>query len=122
MGWLSRLFGRKEEEKAKNAQNVEAVRNQQASAPASTATATTPPERMGLDGQYDQSGLAKRVAYAFDQDAQLDDIETLWVAQSNSTVVLKGKVPDQNILNRMVTVAKGVNGATAVDTSEVTIG
>lgn len=122
MGWLSRLFGRKEEEKAKNAQNVEAVRNQQASAPSSTATAAVPPERMGLDGQYDQSGLAKRVAYAFDQDAQLDDIETLWVAQTNSTVVLKGKVPDQNILNRIVTVAKGVNGATSVDTSEVTIG
>lgn len=122
MGWLSRLFGRKEEEKAKNAQNVEAVRNHQASAPASTATASIPPERMGLDGQYDQSGLAKRVAYAFDQDAQLDDIETLWVAQSNNTVVLKGKVPDQNILNRMVTVAKGVNGAGSVDTSEVTIG
>ncbi len=122
MGWLSRLFGRKEEEKAKNAQNVEAVRNQQASAPASTATATIPPERMGLDGQYDQSGLAKRVAYAFDQDPQLDDIETLWVAQSNSTVVLKGKVPDQTILNRIVTVAKGVNGASSVDTSQVTIG
>ena len=122
MGWLGRLFGRKEEEKAKNAQNVEVVKNHQASAPASTATASIPPERMGLDGQYDQSGLAKRVAYAFDQDAQLDDVETLWVAQSNSTVVLKGKVPDQNLLNRMVTVAKGVNGASSVDTSQVTIG
>jgi len=31
---------------------------------------------MGLSGEYDQSGLAKRVALAFD-DPQLDDIDTL---------------------------------------------
>ncbi|PMB16454.1 phospholipid-binding protein, partial [Fischerella thermalis CCMEE 5319] len=64
----------------------------------------------------------KRVALAFDQDPQLDDIDTLWVAQTGSTVVLKGKVPSQDILNKMVSVARSVNGATAVDTSQVTIG
>jgi osmotically-inducible protein OsmY len=77
---------------------------------------------MGLNGEYDQSGLAKRVALAFDQDNQLDDIDTLWVAQTGSTVVLKGKVPSQDILNKMVSVARSVNGAAAVDTSQVTIG
>ncbi|VXD23391.1 conserved hypothetical protein [Planktothrix serta PCC 8927] len=122
MGWLSRLFGRNEEEKAKTSQNVEAKENVQAAAPATTATATVSPERMGLDGKYDQSGLAKRVAYAFDQDSELDDLETVWVAQTDSTVVLKGKVPSQQLLSRMVTVAKGVNGATSVDTSQLTIG
>ncbi|MBD2481479.1 BON domain-containing protein [Planktothrix sp. FACHB-1365] len=119
MGWLSRLFGRHEEEKAKTAQPVQ---NVQASAPATTATATIPPERMGLDGKYDQSGLAKRVAYAFDQDSELDDMDSVWVAQTDSTVVLKGKVPSQQLLSRMVTVAKGVNGATSVDTSQLTVG
>lgn len=109
MGWLERIFGH-------------------ASAPAATPTATAtaqgtiPPERMGLNGEYDQSGLAKRVAKAFDDDPELDDISTLWVAQTGSTVVLKGKVPNQDILKKMVAVAKGVKGTAAVDTTNVTIG
>lgn len=125
MGWLQRLFG----------VNKQQVKSQQQprSNQGSTATATTsstasnnqasiPPERVGLNGEYDQSGLAKRVALAFDEDSNLDDIETLYVAQTGTTVVLKGRVPNQQILDKMVSVAKGVNGATAVDTSQVTIG
>ena len=91
-------------------------------AQAPTGNQSIPPERLGLNGEYDQSGLAKRVALAFDEDSQLDDIDTLWVAQTSSTVVLKGTVPSQDILNKMVSVAKGVNGATKVDTNQVTIG
>lgn len=118
MGWLKRLFGL---EKPHNAEvNPAPQQEQQAVAPA--ATQTIPPERVGLNGEYDQSGLAKRVALAFDQDPQLDDINTLWVAQTSGTVVLKGKVPSQDILNKMVSVARSVNGATSVDTSQVTIG
>ncbi|HEY9805848.1 MAG TPA: BON domain-containing protein, partial [Candidatus Obscuribacterales bacterium] len=93
---------------------------QPSAAPA--ATQTIEPERVGLNGEYDQSGLAKRVALAFDEDPQLDDVETLYVAQTGGTVVLKGKVPSQDILNRMVSVARGVNGATGVETNQVEIG
>jgi osmotically-inducible protein OsmY len=113
MGWLQRLFGM---EKPHNAQ----VNPSPAQAP--TATESIPPERMGLSGEYDQSGLAKRVALAFDQDAGLDDVDTLYVAQTGSTVVLKGKVPSQQILQKMVSVARNVNGATGVETDQVTIG
>ncbi|MDZ7957035.1 MAG: BON domain-containing protein [Aulosira sp. DedQUE10] len=128
MGWLKRLFGL---EKPQNAEvNPTPQLVPQASnatfapetTPPSTATQAIPPERLGLNGEYDQSGLAKRVALAFDQDQQLDDIDTLWVAQTSSTVVLKGKVPSQDILNRMVSVARSVNGATDVETNQVTIG
>jgi osmotically-inducible protein OsmY len=77
---------------------------------------------MGLDGEFDESGLAKRVALAFDNDSTLDDVETLWVAQLGSTVVLKGKVPSQDMLNKAVSIARGVNGASAVDSSQVTVG
>lgn len=121
MGWLKRLFGM---EKPQNAQvNPEPQPLPQAvtAAPA-TATQSIPPERVGLNGEYDQSGLAKRVALAFDQDDQLDDVDTLWVAQTSGTVVLKGKVPSQDILNKMVSVARSVSGATGVDTTQVTIG
>lgn len=110
MGWLQRLFGL---EKQAVSQNPQAPQPQEAS---------TPPERVGLNGEYDQSGLAKRVAAAFDNDAEIDDIDTLYVAQTGTTVVLKGKVPSQQILSKMASVAKGVSGAHTVDTSQVTVG
>jgi osmotically-inducible protein OsmY len=80
------------------------------------------PERVGLSGEYDQSGLAKRVALAFDEDASVTDVETLWVAQTSGSVVLKGSVPSQEILDKMVELASGVSGATDVNIDEVTIG
>jgi osmotically-inducible protein OsmY len=91
-------------------------------APAAAAEDDIPLCKIGLTGEFDESGLAKRVTLAFDEDSQLDDVETLWVAQLSSKVVLKGKVPSQAILDKMVAVAKGVDGATAVDTSQVEVG
>lgn len=108
MGWLNRLFG--------FGKPADAQTN-----PQPTAN-DTPPERVGLNGEYDQSGLAKRVALAFDEDPELDDINTLWVAQTGGTVVLKGSVPSQDVLNKMVSIAGGISGATSVDTDEVKIG
>ncbi|WP_066378737.1 MULTISPECIES: phospholipid-binding protein [unclassified Anabaena] len=121
MSWLKRLFG------MEKPQNAEVNPTPQATQAAGTTTAPTatqsiPPERIGLNGEYDQSGLAKRVALAFDQDAQLDDINSLWVAQTGSTVVLKGQVPNQEILNKMISVARSVQGTAAVDTTQVKIG
>ncbi|XPM58749.1 MAG: BON domain-containing protein [Leptolyngbya sp. IPPAS B-1204] len=49
-------------------------------------------------------------------------MDNLWVAQLSSKVVLKGKVPNQQLLDKAVRVASGVNGATEVDTSQVTVG
>ena len=117
MGWLQRMFGMG---KPQNAQ-VNATPSPSYQAPAGADTNEVAPERVGLNGEYDQSGLAKRVALAFDQDPNLGDIDTLWVAQTGSTVVLKGKAPDQQILNQMVSIARGVDGATDVDTSQVDI-
>ncbi|WP_016950574.1 BON domain-containing protein [Anabaena sp. PCC 7108] len=116
MGWLQRLFGMQQPENAQVNPTPKAVPEG-----ADTNTQTVPPERLGLNGEYDQSGLAKRVALAFDEDPQLDDVDTLWVAQTSGTVVLKGKVPSQDILNKMIAVARAVNGSTSVDTSQVEI-
>jgi len=113
MGWLKRLFGM---EKPQSAPQVT-----QSASQAAPAQASIPPERVGLSGEYDQSGLAKRVALAFDNDPNLDDIDTLYVAQTGSTVVLKGTVPSQQILNRMIATAQKVNGATSVDADQVTV-
>lgn len=125
MGWLQRLFGMGKPANAQVNPQPAPAASAPASAPAATPGATAesiPPERMGLNGEYDQSGLAKRVALAFDEDPDLDDIDTLYVAQTSGTVVLKGKVPSQEILSKMVSVAKSVNGATAVETNQVSIG
>ncbi len=128
MGWLKRLFGL---EKLENPETVEApayqapVASSQApvqAQPAAASAQTVPPERMGLNGEYDQSGLAKRVAQAFDANPDVADIETVYVAQLGTTVVLKGTVPDQEIVNKLVTIAKGVKGATGVETNQVTVG
>ena len=126
MGWVKRLFGL---EKLENQETVDApayqapvaeAQSQQAQPTASPQT--IPPERMGLNGEYDQSGLAKRVAQAFDANPDFADIETVYVAQHGTTVVLKGTVPSQEIVNRLVTIAKGVKGATGVETNQVTVG
>lgn len=126
MGWLDRLFpGSK-----KPATAEAGISSAAASAPTVAASSTPkdapgeviPPAKVGLNGEFDESGLAKRVALAFDQDAQLDDVGTLWVAQLQSKVVLKGKVPSQDYLDRAIRIAKGTHGATDVDATQVTVG
>ncbi|ACC80544.1 MAG: BON domain-containing protein [Nostoc sp.] len=122
MGWLQRLFGMEKPQNAEVNPTPQSIAQTPSTNAAPTATQSIPPERLGLSGEYDQSGLAKRVALAFDEDPQLDDVNTLWVAQTGSTVVLKGKVPSQEILNKMISVARSVNGTTDVDTNQATIG
>lgn len=119
MGWLKRLFGMEKPPEAQVNPPAAAPQAASASAPAAESIA---PERVGLNGEYDQSGLAKRVALAFDEDPNLADEERLWVAQTSGTVVLKGEVSDQATLSQMVNIARGVSGATDVDTSQVTVG
>ncbi|MEM9087464.1 MAG: phospholipid-binding protein [Cyanobacteria bacterium P01_F01_bin.53] len=114
MGFFKRIFG-----KDKPASASSKIKRGIAKAADGKAV---PDYKVGLDGNFDESGLAKRVTLAFDEDAQLDDIDTLWVAQTSATVVLKGKVPSQAILDKMVSVAKGVDGTDAVDTKQVEIG
>jgi osmotically-inducible protein OsmY len=107
MGLLGKLFGRKEEEKAASAGNVAVGKAAKDNGIA--------PEKVGLDGQFDESGLAKRVAKALD-DAGIADNVGLWVAQTGSTVVLKYNPDAEGVLAKAEQVAKGVDGATAVQT------
>ena len=115
MGWLKRLFGQDKPE-------PQSPQTTGGGGGGGATAQTIPPERMGPNGEYDQSGLAKRVALAFDSVADLKDIDTVYVAQTGSTIVLKGKAPSQAILDRLESVARGVAGTKAVDSSQVTIG
>ncbi len=105
MGLLGKLFGKKEEQKAAAGKvNVAAASKQN----------SIPPEKVGLDGNFDESGLAKRVAQALD-DAGISDNIGLWVAQTGSTVVLKYNPDAEGVLSRAEKVAKGVEGASSVN-------
>jgi hypothetical protein len=76
MGCLQRLFGM---EKPEDAQvNPEPVASEDGG---EFTTESVPPERQGLNGEYDQNGLAKRVALAFDEDGRFDEIDSLYVTQ-----------------------------------------
>ncbi|HEY9747756.1 MAG TPA: phospholipid-binding protein [Allocoleopsis sp.] len=80
------------------------------------------PEHMGLEGEYDPEGLAKRVAIAFDRDPQISEIESLEINQNGGTIIFKGFVPSSEVLQYMAAVAAKVDGTKAVDTSQVSIG
>lgn len=106
MGFLGKLFGKKEEEKAKAAPKINVKQ--------AAASASIEPAKVGIDGQFDESGLAKRVALALDQ-ANISDSVGLWVAQTGSTVVLKYNPDAADVIEQAKKVAMGVDGATAVE-------
>lgn len=81
----------------------------------------TPPEYMGFEGEYDETGLAKRVARQLDEDTHLEDISTLQIIQREAVVCFQGSAPDQMVLNRIMDVAAHVDGVRAVDVSRVAI-
>jgi hypothetical protein len=115
MSWLQRIFGEEPPE------DPQAAISAPETMPTAAEEEAIPAERVGLNGEYDQSGLAKRVVLAFDRYPDLNDDGRLWVAQTDSTVVLKGAVSSQEILNKMIDVARKVSGATDVDVSQVTV-
>ncbi len=106
MGFLGKLFGKKEEEKASSFPSISVAQKAEEKSIA--------PEKVGLDGEFDESGLAKRVAKALD-DANISDDVGLWVAQTGSTVVLKYNPDAESVLDEAKQVAQGVDGATAVE-------
>lgn len=78
-----------------------------------------PPERVGLNGEYDHSGLAKRVLQELRQRFQAKHLEQLRVTQRGTVVVLSGRIGDRQILEQIATAALGVMGALTVETHGV---
>ena len=107
MGFLGKLFGEEEVKKAIAMPKVavKAIAQEQ----------SIPPAKVGLDGKFDESGLAKRVAKALD-DADVSDDVGLWVAQEDSVVVLRYNEDAKGVLEQAKQIAAGVDGATSVTT------
>lgn len=75
-----------------------------------------PPERVGLDGEYDHSGLAKRVVFAFEEHFEASELEQLRVLQRGRVIILLGRISNWQLLTRLVSVALEVYGASTVET------
>lgn len=77
---------------------------------------TIPPERVGLHGEYDHSGLAKRVMLTFREHFPLAELSDLRVSQRGCVVILVGRVSSCQVLSQLVNLALEVEGATNVET------
>ncbi|UBF26066.1 phospholipid-binding protein [Kovacikia minuta CCNUW1] len=77
---------------------------------------TIPPERVGLNGEYDHSGLAKRVEQTFRKQFQPHLIDKLCITQRGRVVILMGQISSQSLLDQMAELALTVMGATDVET------
>jgi osmotically-inducible protein OsmY len=83
---------------------------------------TIPPERVGLHGEYDHQGLAKRVSMALRQHFSLAEINGLRVTQRGAVVILIGKIPNQRLLIKIVNIAMTIPGTADVEVNGVSIG
>ncbi|MGC1309926.1 MAG: BON domain-containing protein [Phormidesmis sp.] len=79
----------------------------------------SPPERIGVMGEYDYNGLAKRVMHSF-QQAFGDEVSRLKVRQRGCVVILTGVVASRSLLNHLVSLANRVEGAALVELYRVT--
>lgn len=79
----------------------------------------SPPERIGVQGEYDYNGLAKRVMHCFQQSVG-DEVAQLKVRQRGCVVILTGVVSSRHLLNRLVNLANKVEGTAVVELYRVT--
>lgn len=83
---------------------------------------TIPPERIGLNGEYDHNGLSKRVMAAFEANVAIAALEDLRVTQRGRVVILMGRLPQAQILSQLVNIALSVEGTGDVETTGIRIG
>lgn len=75
-----------------------------------------PPERVGVNGEYDHSGLANRVTLALQEQFEAIEIAQLRVLQRGRVIILLGQISNWQLLTRLVSVASAAYGASTVET------
>ena len=80
---------------------------------------TIPPERVGLNGEYDHSGLAKRVWRSLQAELSAIELEALRVTQRGKVVVLMGSLTATTEIERLIAIALAVEGAISVETTGI---
>ncbi|MBE9078839.1 phospholipid-binding protein [Romeria aff. gracilis LEGE 07310] len=80
---------------------------------------SSPPERIGLSGEYDYYGLANRVRHAFQSMAD-DSQQSLKVRQRGRVIILSGYVFSPELLDRLINQAMQLEGLDWVELHGVT--
>ncbi|MGI0490812.1 hypothetical protein ACN4EG_03285 [Alkalinema pantanalense CENA528] len=78
-----------------------------------------PPERIGIDGQYDHNGLAKRVFLRLQELFGIELVQNLRISQRGRVVILMGTLPDSAVVQSfpsLVEAILSVEGALFVET------
>jgi hypothetical protein len=79
---------------------------------------TIPPERIGINGEYDHDGLSKRVRLLLSEQLT-HSVETLRISQRGRVVVVIGPWVTEEMAQRIITLSLQVEGATSVEVNGV---
>ncbi|MEO0456706.1 MAG: hypothetical protein AAF152_08995 [Cyanobacteria bacterium P01_A01_bin.114] len=82
---------------------------------------TIPPERIGLNGEYDYYGLSKRVYQHLNDLVGTSIMQRLKVRQRGRVILLSGYVPTAKLLEQLKQATLSVEGADAVETCVMSI-
>ncbi|NEP15310.1 MAG: hypothetical protein F6J97_00145 [Leptolyngbya sp. SIO4C1] len=82
---------------------------------------TLPPERIGLQGEYDYNGLAKRVYQQLHEALGAAAARRLKVRQRGRVILLSGYVASPERLAQIEQIALQLEGADAIETYAVMI-
>ena len=77
-----------------------------------------PPERIGINGEYDYDGLASRVRLLLSEQLT-NSVETLGISQRGRVVVVIGPWVTEEMAQRIITLSLQVEGATSVEVNGV---
>ena len=77
-----------------------------------------PPERVGINGEYDHDGLSKRVRLLLSEQLT-NSVETLRISQRGRVVVIIGPWVTEEIAQKIITLTLQVEGATSVELNGV---
>lgn len=83
---------------------------------------TIPPERVGLDGQYDYYGLRNRVEAAFRERFEHQALSHLCIGQRGRVVILQGKAESREVLRHLIATAEQIEGTIRVEATSVIVG
>lgn len=82
---------------------------------------TIPPERVGVNGEYDHHGLQKRVKLAWQQQIEPDRWAKVTVSQRGRVIILRGCVASKEVLQTLVAIAHSVEGVSRIEVDNVVL-
>lgn len=82
---------------------------------------TIPPERVGLQGEYDHYGLAKRIQAEFKERLGRVEAAKVSIKQRGGVIILSGQVDSHDRLDDLITIALRAEGTTHVEVCDIVI-